>query len=229
MARGFCITREITKYFIESSKYLACGGVHCIIIGNKTQFYSPSADNTIYPLYYNIYIVFNLRLNCISHEYKSSSGFQSARVNDGERERERKVNSFASRVERRKRRRQRNLLRNRRRKGKPKTCKAGKRRRRVLNEILRWQHNSCRRRIRDDHPAYYSSKIWLNLQDILCTMQRPTAIPIYIYCFKRPQIIIILYKMLSQRFLSLHQINTRTIGFKRNDERWEYYKLLINL
>lgn len=68
------------------------GGVHCIIIGNKTQFYSPSADNT----HYIIYIVFILRLNCINQEYKSSSGFQRA-----SEWREKKVNSFASRTERR--------------------------------------------------------------------------------------------------------------------------------
>jgi len=73
-----------------------CGGVHCIIIGNKTQFYSPPADNA----HYIIYIVFILRLNRISHEYKFSSGFQRA----SER-REKKVNSFASRSERRKRHR----------------------------------------------------------------------------------------------------------------------------
>jgi len=38
---------------VQTSRFVRrpCGGVHCIIIGSKTQFYSPSADNAHYILY----------------------------------------------------------------------------------------------------------------------------------------------------------------------------------
>lgn len=150
MARGFC-TREITKYFIESSNIPSvrrpCGGVHCIIIGNKTQFYSPSADNT----HYIIYIVFILRLNCINHEYKSSSGFQRA-----SEWKEKKVNSFASRTERRRAANVVNGICN---------VTGGKENRKPKreNSVVLYDDNSVPLQTayaeNDDLPAYYSSNL----------------------------------------------------------------------